>query len=111
MFKKIIYYYSSLKGEANRKEFLVYFIFIELPTNLIVLFLKEGLTINLDNNFNIFYILLIINLTFLPLLAFTTRRLKNIGISKGWIVLSFLPFLRYVFKLFLIIKKPKKINI
>ncbi|WP_413614219.1 DUF805 domain-containing protein [Flavobacterium sp. N2013] len=101
------YYYSDLNGKSGRLEFGIYLL-IELFANFLILYLKSNLSLNDKTIINWFYILLILNIYYIPIQAATTRRLRDLGINSLLIIFSFIPIFNIFFKLFLLFKKTKK---
>ena len=106
-FKLFRYYYSDLDGKSGRLEFGIYLL-IELFANFLILYLKSNLSLNDKTIINWFYILLILNIYYIPIQAATTRRLRDLGINSLLIIFSFIPIFNIFFKLFLFFKKTKK---
>lgn len=107
MFKKILYYGFNLNGKANRSEFAIY-----LVIELVLLFLAIELSTRIDDSdyrtyINLFYIDLILLIVTAPILSATTRRLRYLNLSTNFIFLSFIPFIGFFFRLFLLIKSKK----
>lgn len=65
--------------------------------------------INLDNEkiLNIFYTCLIILMTFVPMQAATTRRLRDLNANPTFVVFNFIPILNIAFTIFLLFAKKK----
>jgi uncharacterized membrane protein YhaH (DUF805 family) len=106
MFGKIIYYYSNLKGEANRTEFGVY-LFLDIIANFAALYFSKKIDFKNDQIINLFYTWIILNFIFIPINAVSTRRLKHIGANTGIIFLNFIPIINIFFRIYLLIKKGK----
>lgn len=103
IFSKFIYYYFNLKGKANRVEYGI-FLLIELVVNV------SAYLLFLNTNFydktvvNFFYCWIIFNITYIPILAVNTRRLRYLKLHGGLIVLCFIPLISWVFRLYLLLK-------
>lgn len=105
-FKRIF----SFEGKSNQFEFLMYLI-IEVIENFVIINLFNDITKKSETFINICYIWLIYNILFLPIQAVTTRRLRDIGINRGYILFNFIPLINVFFKLFLLFKKGKRLKI
>ena len=98
----------SFEEKANRIEYLIYLI-IEIIMIIVILNLFDKVTKESETFINICYIWLVFNILFLPLQAVTTRRLRDIGINRGYIFFNFIPMINIFFKLFLLFKKGKNL--
>jgi uncharacterized membrane protein YhaH (DUF805 family) len=105
-YKLFRYYYSDLDGKSDRLEFGIYLL-VEIIANFLLLYLENNLSLNDKSIINWFYILLILNIYYIPIQAATTRRLRDSGISTVLIILNFIPIFNIFFKLFLLFKKTK----
>ncbi len=105
--KNILFFYSSFTEKSGRIEYAFYLIF-----NLLMYYLALDLhqTINLDNEkiLNIFYCCFIVLLTFVPMQAVTTRRLRDLNSNPSFVIFNFIPVLNNVFILFLLFAKRIK---
>jgi uncharacterized membrane protein YhaH (DUF805 family) len=102
MRKNTLYSIIDFSGKAKTLEYLIFFI-LDITSTL--LFLKLYYEIDLDNQItlkNVFYCCLLELLTFVPIQAAITRRLRNFGFPTWFIILNYIPFLKYLFKLSLI---------
>jgi uncharacterized membrane protein YhaH (DUF805 family) len=105
--KKLIYYYSNFSGTAERLEYTIYIVFHILTQILIIdLYLKTDW--NDRTIVNLFYIWLIVLITFIPIQAVTIRRLRNLKINGGLIFINYIPGIKILFKLYLMLAKAKK---
>ena len=104
--KTFIYYYSDFSGTAERIEYIIYILFqILIDIILIILYLEtdwNGRTI-----INLFYIWLIVLISFIPIQAVTIRRLRNLKINGGFIFINYIPGIKIFFKLYLMLAKSK----
>jgi uncharacterized membrane protein YhaH (DUF805 family) len=105
-FKIIRYYYSSFSGQSGRVEYFIYLI-IETVAKLFALYLNENKSLDDKTIIYIFYVNLIILMTFIPIQAVTTRRLRDLKINRGFIFINFIPLINIFFKLYLAIAKRK----
>lgn len=107
--KSVFYYYSNLKGKANRKEFGIYLL-IEIIIGFIALELASKISINeYETLIYLFYINLIIGFSTVPFLAVCTRRLNFLNYPSYLIFLIVIPFINQIFAILLLfIKKRKK---
>lgn len=106
--KNVLFFSSSFSGKAGRVEYIIYLI---ITASLSYFALDLHKNINLDNEkvLNFFYICLIILFTFIPFQAVIVRRLNDLEIKTSWIILSFIPIIGALFKIYLCFKK-KRIN-
>lgn len=100
----------SFEGKSTRIQYLI-FLIIELNANFGMTYFFNKITKETETLINVSYILLIYNILFLPVQAVTTRRLRDIGINRGYIFLNFIPIINVFFKLFLLFKKSKRLKI
>jgi uncharacterized membrane protein YhaH (DUF805 family) len=105
----IIYYYSNLKGKANRTQYGIY-LFFEIIAVIYVLNLNKNMIFNDETVYNLFYTWIILNFIFIPINAVSTRRLRDIGINRGIILLNFIPIINIFFRLYLLFKSGKIMN-
>jgi uncharacterized membrane protein YhaH (DUF805 family) len=104
--KNVIFIYSSFSGKSGRIEYGIYFLFNILMCYL-ALNLYENVNLNNEKILNIFYSCLILLLTFVPMQAVTTRRLRDLKANPTFVVFNFVPVLNIVFVIFLLLaKKP-----
>ena len=111
--KNILYFYSNLNGKANRFEFTIY-LFVEIIATLFVIDLYKKMNFNNETVINLFYIWIILNFFFIPIQAVTTRRLRDVDINRGLVILNFIPIINVFFKIFLLFKKgtnPSQANL
>lgn len=104
--KNILFLYSSFSQKSGRVEYAIYcsgtflmsWIALDLHRN-----------INLDNEkiLNIFYTCLIILMTFVPMQAATTRRLRDLNANPTFVLFNFIPILNIAFTIFLLFAKKK----
>lgn len=106
-FKNLIFFYSSFTQKSGRIEFAIYLL-INIVTNYFALDLYRN--VNLDNEkiLNLFYICLIVLLTFVPMNAVISRRLRDINANPTFVVFSYIPILNFAFLVFLLVAKSKK---
>ena len=104
--KNTIFFFSSFLGKAGRIEYATYCI-IAVLMNYWALDLYYN--VNLDNEkiLNIFYTCLIILITFVPMQAVTTRRLRDLNANPTFVIFNFIPILNLVFVIFLLLAKRK----
>lgn len=94
---------------AGRLEFLIYLI-IRILTGVFLLCLSSKTNWNNESVINLFYICLILLVTFIPIVAATTRRLRDLNVNTVWIIINFIPIVNIVFNLLLLFLKSKKID-
>jgi uncharacterized membrane protein YhaH (DUF805 family) len=108
--KNILFFFSSLSGKSGRIEFGIYF-FINILLEILMMILYSE--INLDNAkiLNLFYIYIIILLTFVPMQAVSTRRLRDLNINPTFVFINFIPILSLLFKVYLTSAKGNEFKI
>jgi len=111
--KKIIYYYSSFSGKAGRVEFSFYLL-LEIIANLFAIYLFANFSLDDATIIHLFYNLLIILITLIPIQSATTRRIRDLDINCGYIFINFIPIVNIIFKVCLLTikgrNKSKKIT-
>lgn len=102
--KNLIFFYSSFSDKSGRIEYGVYCL-INILMGYFALYLYSN--VNLDNEkiLNIFYSCLILLMTFVPMQAATTRRLKDLNANPTFFLFNFIPILNIVFVIFLLVAK------
>lgn len=105
-FKNLLFFYSSFTEKSGRVEYAFYCL-VTLIISYLAIYLQRN--VNLDNEkiLNIFYTCLIILMTFVPMQAATTRRLRDINANPTFVIFNFIPVLNIAFTIFLIIAKKK----
>lgn len=105
-FKNAFFFYSSFTEKSGRIEYVIYCSVMLLMSSLA---LDLNRNINLDNEkiLNIFYCCLIILVTFVPMQAATTRRLRDLNANPAFVIFNFIPVLNIVFTIFLLFAKRK----
>jgi len=93
-------------GRAGRIEFSIY-LFVELIAEVVVYYLDSHKSLNDKTILYLFYTCGILLLTFIPIQAVTTRRLRDLNINGGWIVINLIPILKVPFKVYLLIAKHR----
>ena len=104
--KKLHYYFFSFSGRAGRLEYSIYFIFNLLCT-FYILELHANTNWNDKTILNLFYIYIIVLISFIPIQAATTRRLRDLNLNTGWIIINLIPTVNLVFSIILLIVKGK----
>lgn len=92
----------NFSGKAKRIEYLIFF-FVDISSTLLLFDLYYK--IDLDNPItlkNVFYCCLIFLITFIPVQAAITRRLRFLGFPTWIIIINYIPLVKYLFKLFLL---------
>jgi uncharacterized membrane protein YhaH (DUF805 family) len=105
--KNIKRLFFSSKGRINRKEFfLTNILFAQaIPFALVVI----GFLMKLYVYPSIFWVLwAIILFTIYLIVTSTIKRIRDIGISLGWIVLAFIPWINFIFMFYLLLKKGRE---
>ena len=96
----------NFDGNSNQFEYCVYFIF------LIIFFLFGAIIIvgSLDQfgGYSIFYYSVFKIILFISLLANISRRLKNLKMNKGLLILPFIPIVGALFAIYLCFASKKK---
>ena len=96
-------------GRAKRFEFSIC-LFFEIIIQLVILYLDNHKNLNNRTVMYMFYSYLIYLITFIPIQAITTRRLRDLRINGGWIIINFIPIINIPFKVYLLIAKSKEVN-
>jgi uncharacterized membrane protein YhaH (DUF805 family) len=104
--KKIIFYYSNFSGKAGRLEYSVYFI-LNFISYLGILYLNSKKSLDDKTILYLFYICLIFLLKLIPMMAAATRRLRDLNLNTGLVIIVFIPILNLIFEIFLMLKKGK----
>ena len=105
--RKLKYYLFSFSGYAGRLEFSLYFL-IGIVCSFYILNLNANTNWNDKTVINLFYIYFLILISFIPIQAATTRRLRDLGLNTAWIIINFIPALNLIFAILLSILKGKK---
>lgn len=105
-FKKFVYFYSDFSGTADRLEYTVYIVF-QVLIQYTIYVLNSKTNWNDKTIMNLFYIYLIVLVTFIPIQAVTIRRLRNLKINGGLIFLNYIPGINIFFKIYLMLAKSK----
>ncbi len=102
--KNTLFFYSSFTTKSERVEYGIYCL---LNILLLILALDLYCNVNLNNekNLNIFYSCLIILITFVPMQAVTTKRLKDLNANPTFVIFNFIPILNLAFVIFLLFAK------
>jgi len=102
--RNILFFYSSFTIKSGRVEYGVYCL-ANILLSLLALDLYRN--VNLDNEkiLNIFYSCLIILITFVPMQAVTTRRLRDLNANPSFVIFNFIPVLNIAFIIFLLLVK------
>ena len=103
-FKNALFFYSSFTGKAGRIEYALYCLVFFLMSSLAIDLQRN---VNLDNEkiLNIFYTCLIVLMTFVPMQAVTTRRLRDLNANPAFVIFNFIPILNIALMIFLIFTK------
>ncbi len=96
-------------GRAKRFEFSIC-LFFEIIIQVVIFYLDFHKNLNDRTVIYMFYNYLILLITFIPIQAITTRRLRDLGINGGWIFLNFIPIINIPFKAYLLFAKSREIN-
>jgi uncharacterized membrane protein YhaH (DUF805 family) len=108
--KKIILYYSNFSGKAGRFEYSIYFI-LNVISYLGILYLNSKKSLDDKTILYLFYICLIFLLKLIPMMAAATRRLRDLNLNTGLVIIIFIPILNLIFEIFLMTKKGKNSNL
>lgn len=104
--KNTLFFYSSFSQKSGRVEYAIY-----CSGTFFMSWIALDLyrSVNLDNEkiLNIFYTCLIILVTFVPMQAVTTRRLRDLHANPIFIIFNFIPILNIAFIIFLVFAKRK----
>ncbi len=96
----------NFDGNSNQFEYCIYFIF------LIIFFLFGGSiivrTLDQFGGYSIFYFNVFLIILFISLLANISRRLKNLKMNKGLLILPFIPIVNLLFVIYLCFASKKK---
>ena len=96
----------NFDGNSNQFEYCIYFIF------LIIFFLFGGSiivrTLDQFGGYSIFYFYVFLIILFISLLANISRRLKNLKMNKGLLILPFIPIVGLLFAIYLCFASKKK---
>ena len=96
----------NFDGNSNQFEYCIYFIF------LIIFFLFGGSiivrTLDQFGGYSIFYFNVFLIILFISLLANISRRLKNLKMNKGLLILPFIPIVGALFAIYLCFASKKK---
>jgi uncharacterized membrane protein YhaH (DUF805 family) len=93
-------------GCAGRLEFSIYFL-LEIIAQVSISYLNANKNYADKTVLYQFYASLIFLITFIPIQAATTRRLRDIQINTGWIFVNFIPVVNFLFKIYLCFPKSK----
>ncbi|OMQ09155.1 DUF805 domain-containing protein [[Flexibacter] sp. ATCC 35103] len=113
--KNILFFYSSFKTKSGRVEYGIYFL-VNVLLTLLALDLYRNVNLNNEKILNIFYSCLIVLVTFVPMQAVTTRRLRDLTANPTFVIFNFIPILNIAFIIFLLLvkkaitSKPQAIN-
>lgn len=106
--KNMIFFYSSFSEKSGRIEYAIYVISFILM-HLLALHLHQTINLNNDKILNFFYICFILLLTFIPMQAVTTRRLRDLNANPSFVIFNFIPILNFIFITFLLFAKKHKV--
>lgn len=103
-FKNALFFYSSFTGKSGRIEYAIYCLVFFLMSSLAIHLQRN---VNLDNEkiLNIFYTCLIVLMSFVPMQAVTTRRLRDLNANPAFVIFNFIPILNIAMMIFLIFTK------
>lgn len=104
--KKVSFYYLSFSGKAGRVEYGIYW-FMNIFTWIFILYLNEKTNWHDKTIIYLFYIYFILLLKLIPINAAKTRRLRDLDLNTGLILISFIPIVNMFFDLFLLFKKGR----
>jgi uncharacterized membrane protein YhaH (DUF805 family) len=104
--KNILFFYSSFTGKSGRIEYAIY-CSCNILMYWLALDLYRNVNINNEKILNLFYICLIILMTFVPMQAATTRRLRDLSANSVFLIFNFIPVLNIAFTVFLLLAKKK----
>lgn len=102
--KNLLFFYSSFTTKSGRIEYAIYFLGNVLLC-YIALDLYRNVNLNNEKILNIFYSCLIILLTFVPMQAVTSRRLRDLNANPTFFIFNFIPILNIPFVIFLLFTK------
>ncbi|MDR1170749.1 MAG: DUF805 domain-containing protein [Prevotellaceae bacterium] len=99
---KVLKQYAGFSGRARRKEYWMFVLFnIIFCVVAAVLDNLLGLTMSDEIPYGVFYCLYVLAI-FLPGLAVNVRRLHDVGKGGGWIFISLIPLIGYIWLLVLL---------
>ena len=100
--KGLFYYLASFSGKAKVSEYIP-FLIVDICSSLAIMYLFYKIDMTNEITFkNMFYECLILLVTFIPLQASITRRLRYLNFPTWLIVLNYIPVVKYAFKLLLL---------
>ena len=102
-FKKGILGTFNFTGNSNRFEFVSYYIFI-IIFHFVASFLISKFLLDLDPGPFLIIFWSVRILEFISLLANVSRRLKNLDMSKWYLILIFIPIIGFLFSIYLCFK-------
>lgn len=109
-FKNILFFSTSFLEKAGRIEYGIY-VLLNILLYYLAIILNRNVNLDNDKILNIFYVCFIILITFVPMQAATTRRLRDLNANPTFIIFNFVPILNIVFIAFLLFaKRTQKIN-
>lgn len=102
--KNILFFHSSFTGKSGRLEYTIYCL-VFFSMSCLALDLQRNVNLVNEKILNIFYICLIVLMTFVPMQAVTTRRLRDLNANPAFVIFNFIPILNIAMMIFLIFTK------
>ncbi|RKR05274.1 uncharacterized membrane protein YhaH (DUF805 family) [Flavobacterium sp. 90] len=102
--KNLIFFYSSFSSKSGRIEYGIYCL-INVLMGYFALYLYSNVSLDNERILNIFYSCLILLITFVPMQAVTSRRLRDLNAKPTFFLFNFIPILNIVFVIFLLMAK------
>lgn len=102
--KNTLFFYSSFSGKSGRIEYAIY-CSVFLLMSCLALDLQRSVDLDNKKILNIFYTCLILLMTFVPMQAATTRRLRDLNANTTFVIFNFIPILNIAFTIFLLFAK------
>lgn len=99
---KIFKDYSNFSRSSNRFEYGIYQIF-SLIVTLVVTDFSSKINFKTNNVSHMFYIWIIILITFVPFQSVTVRRLNDLKLNRTLVILNFIPIINIFLKIYLLI--------
>ena len=101
----------NFDGNSNQFEYCIYFIFLIIFfifTPLPIFYILNFLGVNTSGGYGIFYWQIFLIILLISLLANISRRLKNLKMNKGLLILPFIPIVGALFAIYLCFASKKK---
>ncbi len=101
----------NFDGNSNQFEYCVYLIFLIIffiSAPVPIFYILNSLGVNTSGGYGIFYWQIFLIILFISLLASISRRLKNLKMNKGLLILPFIPIVNLLFVIYLCLASKKK---